>query len=228
MTAPDDDAFVALPPSSQIIPLAILSLVFAAWFALCYGGAAALAQFIPWRAQVELPIDARLPFWPGAAALYLTIGPALLLAPFVFRSVGALLPLFATLMLETAVAAALFLVFPVDDAPIVCCEPGPSGALFRLADALNLHHNNLPSLHVAFACTLALAYAHRVSRGGVWLLFAWAVAVTASTMFTRQHFLLDLLAGVVLALVCWRLAGPWARKPGVVSRFERALKSLAA
>ena len=74
MTARDDDAFVALPPRSQIIPLAILSLVFAAWFALCYGGAAALAQFIPWRVQVELPIDARLPFWPGVSSR-LTLTP---------------------------------------------------------------------------------------------------------------------------------------------------------
>ena len=228
MMGTNDDAFVALPSRSQITPLSILSLVFAAWFALCYGGAAALAQFIPWRVQVELPIDSRLPFWPGASALYLTIGPALLLAPFVLRSVAALLPLFATLILETAVAAALFLALPIDDAPIACCGPGPSGALFRLADALNLHHNNLPSLHVAFACTLALAYAQGASRGGVWLLFAWAVAVTASTMFTRQHFLLDVLAGVVLALICWRLAGSWARKSEVVGRFERALYGFGA
>ena len=224
MTGPAGDAFAALPPRSQITALAVLSLVFAAWFVLCYGGAAVLAQYIPWRVKVELPIDTRLPFWPGASALYLTIGPALLLAPFVFRRVAVLLPLFATLMLETAVAAVLFLAMPIDDAPIACCEPGPSGALFRLADALNLHHNNLPSLHVAFACTLALAYAQRASRGGVWLLFGWAVAVTASTMFTRQHFLLDVLAGVVLALICWRLAGSWARRPEVVSGFERWLK----
>lgn len=217
------DGFAALPPREQWASLAILSGVFAAWFVLCYGGAAALAQFIPWRVHVELPIDSRLPFWPAASALYLTIGPALLLAPFVFRDVAALLPLFATLMLETGIAAALFLLLPIDDAPIMCCEAGASGALFRLADTLNLHHNNLPSLHVAFACTLALAYAERMSRGGVWLLFAWAVAVTASTLFTRQHFVADVLAGALLALICWRFAGAWARREEVVRGFERVL-----
>jgi hypothetical protein len=45
-------ALVALPPRSEWSNLLLLTLTFAAWFGICYGGAAALAQYIPWRAHV--------------------------------------------------------------------------------------------------------------------------------------------------------------------------------
>jgi membrane-associated phospholipid phosphatase len=212
--------FAAWPPHCEWANLGILTLVFAAWFGACYGAGAWLAPFIPWRVSVELPLDSLLPLWPGAAGLYLTILPMLLLAPFVLRELASLLPLFAALMLETTIAVVFFLLLPIDDAPVACCEPGWSGALFRVADLVNLHHNNLPSLHVAFACTVALAYAPRASRAGAWALFAWAALVTLSTLFTHQHFVADVAAGVLLAAVCWRVAGAWARRPGVVSAFD--------
>lgn len=197
--------FAAWPPREEWGPLAARVVAFTGWFVLCYGGAAALASHIPWRMSVELPADEWLPFWPGAAALYLTIGPMLMLAPFVYRSGASLQPLFKVLMLETTVAALCFLLLPIDDAPVQVAEHGIAAAIFRIADVMNLHHNNLPSLHVAFACTLALAYAPRASRGGAALLYAWAVAVTLSTLFTRQHFVADVAAGVVLGVACWRL-----------------------
>lgn len=202
------EPFAALPPRSEWHSLTRQALVFAAWFALCYGGAAALVEHIPWRVDVKLPIDTQLPFWPGAAAWYLTITPMLLLAPFVFRSREGLRPLFNALMLETAVAAVLFLLLPIDDGIVTCCEADVAGVLFRLADFINLHHNNLPSLHVAFACTLAMAYATRATRAGAVALFAWAVVVTMSTLFTRQHFFADVLAGALLGILGWRLTSP--------------------
>ena len=225
-------AFAALPPRAEIVNLAVLSLLFAAWFGLCYGGGAFMAQYIPWRLDVQLPVDSQLPFWPGAAALYLTITPMLLLAPFVLRDLASLLPLFLALMLETGIAALAFLLLPVDDAPIACCEPGVSAVIFRIADAINLHHNNLPSLHVAFACTLALAFAPRASKSGALALYLWALLVSVSTLFTRQHFVVDVLAGAVLAMFCWKVAarssGRWLAAFDIELLVLRNLRRFAA
>ncbi len=212
--------FFALPPRAESANLILLTAAFAVWFGLCYGSGACFSQFIPWRVSVELPLDARLPFWPGAAALYLTIGPMMLLAPFVLRDLRSLLPLFGALMLETTLGVVCFLLLPVDDAPVACCQPGLAGELFQVADTMNLHHNNLPSLHVAFACTLAMALAPRAKRLGAALLFAWALVVTASTLFTHQHFIADVLAGALLAALSWRLAGSWAARPAVTAAFD--------
>src|SRR6187455_397856 len=165
----------------------ILSGVFALTFVLLYGGASVLSAYVPWRVPMMLPLDGQLPLVPGAAIVYLTIGPMLLLAPFMLRDLEAILPLFAALMLETAVAALCFMLLPVDPPAIDCCEPGLVGGLFQVADVLNLERNDLPSLHVAFAFTLAAAFSARTGRAGAVLLFAWAVATALSTLLTRQH-----------------------------------------
>lgn len=218
--------FLALPAREERANVTLLTIAFAAWFGLCYGLGAWAPPYLPWRVSVELPFDGSLPFWPGAALLYLTIGPVMLLAPFVLRDLRGLLPLFAALMCETAIGVICFLLLPVDDAPVACCQPGWAGEVFRIADTLNLQYNNLPSLHVAFAFTVAMAYAPRASRPGAGLLHAWALAVAVSTLLTRQHFVADVIAGALLAAACWRIAGSWARRPAVVASFDVELLCL--
>ena len=71
--------------------------------------------------------------------------------------------------------------------------------MFQLADVMNLERNDLPSLHVAFAFTLAMAFAPRARPVGRVLLYAWAIVTALSTLLTRQHHVLD-VAG-------WRAAG---------------------
>ena len=209
--------FLGRPAPEEVPALAILTLTFALTFAVLYGLGSALSEFVPWRLSVALPLDAGLPFWPGAAAIYLTILPVLLLAPFVLRDLASLLPLFVALMLETGIAFVCFILLPVDPPAITCCDQPLTSAVFGIADAINLERNYLPSLHVAFAFTAAAAFAPRAGRSGAGLLFCWAIAVAASTLLTRQHFIIDVIAGIVLAFLCWRLALQWARRPDVVS-----------
>jgi len=222
MTAP----FVSLPPRSERASLFILVVMFGVTFALLYGVSSAWSEFVPWRMSVALPVDETWPFWPAAAGIYLTITPMLLLAPFVLRDLASLLPLYVTLMLETAIAAACFLLLPVDGPATDCCEGTVSGALFRVADAMNLERNCFPSLHVAFACTAALAFAPRASRAGAVSLHVWAAAVAMSTLVTKQHFLVDVVAGYALALACWRFSKRWAARPRVLAAFDVELLCL--
>jgi len=214
------ERFLAWPSRAEAPGLFILAGVFALTFAVCYGGASVLSAWVPWRLPLMTALDERLPLVPGAAAVYLTIGPMLLLAPFVLRDLASLLPLFGALMLETVIAAVCFLLLPVDPPPVHCCEPGVAGSLFHAADVLNLERNDLPSLHVAFAFTLAAAFAARTRGAGFALLCAWAVATAISTLLTRQHHLLDVAGGLLLAALVWPLASRWARRPEVIAAFD--------
>ncbi|HET9474915.1 MAG TPA: phosphatase PAP2 family protein [Steroidobacteraceae bacterium] len=218
--------FLAWPPRAEAASLFILAGTFALTFILLYGGASALSAYVPWRVPMQLPLDARLPFIPGAAVIYLTIGPMLLAAPFVLRDLASFLPLFAALMFETAVAAVCFMLLPVDPPAIDCCEAGIAGAVFQLADVMNLERNDLPSLHVAFAGTLAIAFAPRAQPIGRVLLFAWAILTVLSTLLTRQHNLLDVVGGVLLTVIAWRVAGSWGRRPAVRAAFDVELLCL--
>jgi membrane-associated phospholipid phosphatase len=220
------DRFIGLPPRAEAVNLGLLAVTFALTFAVLYGAGSAWSAHVPWRVAVALPLDSRLPFWPAWAAIYLTISPMLLLAPFVLRDLARLLPLFAALMLETLIAFWGFMLLPVDPLVVTCCDNTLTKTVFDFADAINLERNDVPSLHVAFAVTAALAFAPRAGRVGAGLLFLWALAVAASTLLTRQHFIVDVIAGIALAVFCWHVAGRWARRADVLSAFDAELLAL--
>ncbi|MCB1036652.1 MAG: phosphatidic acid phosphatase, partial [Acidobacteria bacterium] len=146
----------AAPTGLDAWAAAFLTLGFSAFFLLVYGGASALSARIPWSCQGGWAFEGAIPFVPSAAALYLTVVPALALAPWILRSRGRLLPFAAALSAETALGGICFLLFPMVSSfpprPVAALS-GAGGLAFRLADFLNLERNELPSLHVAFAVT---------------------------------------------------------------------------
>jgi hypothetical protein len=100
-------------------------------------------------------------------------------------------PLFVALTAETLVAAACFVLFPAE---LPTVTPAELHGALGLARTLAMPRNALPSLHVAYALTVATALGERWRPA--WL--AWAAAIAASTVFTRQHWLLDVVGGAAL------------------------------
>lgn len=185
----------------------VICLAFALLFGVCYsftswwtiGYAASLPTSLPaW----DLPFERHLPFVPSTSLIYLTITPALLLAPFLLRR-ERIAPLAIALSVETLVASACFLLFPQTTAFPPRIVTGAARIPFALADALNLDYNTFPSLHVAFACSAAWAYATTRRRAFFWS--AWSVAVAASTLLMHEHHLADIAAGAVLAVASMSL-----------------------
>jgi len=72
--------------------------------------------------------------------------------------------------------------------------------------------NLFPSLHVSLAFLCALAVAH-VRPNWHLRLMAWASLVGVSTLFTRQHYAIDVVGGALVAFVGWQffLAGSKAK-----------------
>ena len=54
------------------------------------------------------------------------------------------------------------------------------------------------SLHVA-QCFIAALVCHRVHRGAGAVAGVWAFLVALSTLFTKQHYVVDVLGGILLA-----------------------------
>lgn len=83
-------------------------------------------------------------------------------------------------------------------------SPAPIQELYHTS-GLVLPYANLPSMHVAFATLTAAMLATVVlSRG--WRLAATSAAllITVGTLTLKEHFVLDAVAGVLLALATWR------------------------
>jgi membrane-associated phospholipid phosphatase len=108
----------------------------------------------------------------------------------------------------------VFLVFPVA-MPRAALGSSLSERLLSLIYAGDFHPavTSFPSLHVIFAWLIFC-----MCRGGRWgrvgdvVIFAVALGITISTMFVKQHIILDAATGVVWAMASWKVAGILYRK----------------
>jgi len=167
--------------------------------------------------------DARLPYVPAFSVIYLGcflfwIASYALAA----RAGGELLLRVAlTAVLVNMTAAVIFVVFPTEiERPEITCG-GLYGFLLRVIYFFDSPVNLFPSLHCAISwlCVLA-AFGAPLSLG--WKLFAlaFALAVFASTVLIRQHYLLDILGGWALTQLVWMLT---AHTPRLLERTETLL-----
>ena len=180
-----------------------LSLLFLVAFYLVYGTANLISS---WRGAQEVPalsIEAEMPFVPEFSIFYLSLYPLMYFALFLFPTREQLLPLFRVFCLELLIAGVIFVVFPTQfSAAISPPREGIASYLFWIADTLNLEYNAFPSLHVAFACSIADLYSRKLPLFSSSVVGVWVLGIVCSTVVLHQHRLLDVLGGVVLALLC--------------------------
>jgi hypothetical protein len=180
-----------------------LSYLFFKIFYSVYGGASLIAKLrrAP-STDFYFPWEMHLPFIPAWSVVYLTVPLLLLLTPFILRTWRTFTPFVLTLTVETLIAGVFFLVVPVTQAFPPRVAHGFFGAVFHLADRLNLDYNKFPSLHIAFAVTAAIVFGRQCGWLGRTLFALWIGAVGASTLLIHEHQILDLATGLALGLLC--------------------------
>jgi diacylglycerol O-acyltransferase len=162
-----------------------------------------------WGVAVERTWYAALadhPLVAGAAHLYyadsIYLAPAVVAILLVVRDVERYRAMRTTFVAVTLLAYAAFRVYPVappcllPGSGIVCAEPSPPDPFAAM-----------PSLHVAWATVTALGLVLLSSRVWVRALGVAHVAVTiAVVLATGHHFVLDALAGFVVAVGVFALS----------------------
>lgn len=150
------------------------------------------------RYDFWLPLDGWIPFWPSTWVVYASFYVLLPLAAWWARP-GEYGRTLLAVLTANACCWVGFVLFPAHypRPPLDGVSP------VWLHDALasmwrdDLPGNTLPSIHVTTSLLVALRL--REARGGpVWLL--WGGAIALSTLTVKQHFVADVVAGVVLAL----------------------------
>lgn len=157
--------------------------------------------------RTHLPWDDYFPFEPGWVWAYLLpylFGPMIVGMLTVqtfhwFVSRG---------LVIVALSLSIFIVYPTQTAPREAAnlDDGPTARLYNfMIETDDPPANAAPSLHVSLTCLLALALLRDFPRW--WPLSCLGVAVVwLSTLLTRQHHLIDVGTGVLLAcavVVCW-------------------------
>lgn len=154
----------------------------------------------------EIAVDRALPLRPSWMLVYGSL--------YVFAFFMPLLVVRQQELLRRALRAFLavmlvsylgFLLFPTA-APRPAEVPGDGfwAWSLRLAYGIDPPHGCFPSLHVAYSCVSALA-CWRVHRGVGAAAALWAALIGVSTLYTKQHYLVDVLAGALVAYAAYLL-----------------------
>jgi hypothetical protein len=182
--------------------------------AVLYTGASLLTR----DRAVLIPMfdwEAAIPFRPHTVWICLAQYPMLLIAFIACRDparCGRFL--YATVIVQTLAALTYVLVplrFPRPPLPPAGELEAITTALATTLHAIDVPVNCFPSLHVG-SCLLALFL---IARERAWVVACFAIAAAlciASTLTFKQHYRIDLPAGLVLAAGGWWAAGWLGRR----------------
>jgi membrane-associated phospholipid phosphatase len=194
--------------------------------------AAALLSFIGYFGTSHIPglavhpvpstwIDRAIPLLPATAYGYVSLYPLLLgnLVYLVPRP-QALLPLLRAFILANVLSGIWFVCYRTTaERPPLPQEPG--AGLLGLLWSIDPPYNALPSLHTLYSVLIGVAHM-RWRSPYRWMIAAWAAVVIASTLTTKQHQLVDVIAGIIFAglIARWLLANLRPEQLGPVADYQ--------
>jgi hypothetical protein len=193
----------------KLVAYSIVSVVFAVPY---YAN-----QYVSLRPLVTMPetwLDRLVPFQPGATWLYVSWYMMLAVSPLLLATRDHLRRYAAGIVVMGVVANLVFLLSPTGvPRPVV---DGSADAIYRLVTSFDKPVNACPSLHAALAVFTTLWFARLcyaeprlpLRRPSAWAaaMWVWTLAIFYGTVATRQHVVLDLLAGTLLGMGCFVLS----------------------
>lgn len=181
-----------------------------------------------------LAVDRLMPLVPVWALVYGALYAFLIVVPvFVVQQRELIRRTVWAYLTVWVVAYVCFLLYPtVAPRADTVTVPGQGFAVWGLQTLYDADppYNCFPSIHVAhsFVSALACSRVHR-SLGRIAIVVASLVAL--STLFTKQHYVADLVAGILLALAAWGMflrGYPRASTPALERRVAPGLALCAA
>lgn len=155
----------------------------------------------------EVALDRALPLMPAWAIVYGALYLFLILLPiFVVRQEELIRrTVFAYLLIWITAYVFFFVLYPTA-APRPARVIGEGFAVWGLRNLYSSDppYNCFPSLHVAHSFVSALACSRVHRRLGI-VATICATLVAVSTLFTKQHYVLDVIAGVILAFIAYAI-----------------------
>jgi membrane-associated phospholipid phosphatase len=148
----------------------------------------------------ELALDRAIPLEPAWMLVYGSLYIFVVVLPLlVVRERTLIRRALRAYLLVMALSYAVFLMYPTSaPRPDAVSGEGFAPWTLRIMYDIDPPYNCFPSLHVAYAFVSALAcfrVHRRLGRAAV----AWAALISVSTLFTKQHYALDVIAGAAAA-----------------------------
>ena len=177
-------------------------------YVIAYWGTALLACRSP-TILVPTLIDEGIPAIEAAIWLYASVIPLVIVALWTPDGLTRARMVVSVALACTA-AGVLFVLYPTAIPRMSPASSSMTGYAWQVLYAMDTRCHAFPSLHAAFAL-IAAAAMWRAGRGWRIIGLIWASGVLASALLVKQHFLIDLLAGLCVGALAQtagnRLAG---------------------
>lgn len=201
----------------------ILPLLFAFAFNMAvYAGARMIAR--EWKHyNIESRLDRMIPLWTPSAAVYIGcyLFWALNYVLIARQEKQNVCRFFAADFLSRVVCLIVYLVFPTTNTrPLIEPDGLWNKALLAVYE-VDAADNLFPSIHclVSWFCYIGLRGREEVPRWYRGASCVMAILVCISTLTTKQHVLIDVFGGVLLAEACYWIA----KRPLVWESYEKVL-----
>ena len=164
----------------------------------------------PHRIFLRTRLDELLPVVPALVIPYVSATPFIAASMMVF--LGARVRVFrsaaAAMIIAWAISYTLyfFLQSYIERPQITGTDL--TSRMVQTVYATDNPYNAFPSLHVSLSTILAMHW-RRVDRRIGAVVAIWVALIIASTVLIRQHYLADVIAGLVVAVTATRLAWRW-------------------
>ena len=151
----------------------------------------------------EVPLDRAMSLQPAWMLVYGSLYVFVLLPLLVVRQEQLFRRAMQAYLMVLTVAYIGFVAYPtVAPWPAEVLGEGFSAWCLRLQYSLDQQYNCFPSLHVAHSFVSALT-CYRVHRGVGFAAVLWASLIGISTLYTKQHYVVDVIAGTLMAYIAY-------------------------
>jgi membrane-associated phospholipid phosphatase len=154
--------------------------------------------------SLELTVDNRIPLLPAFVLPYLSLYVLLVISLWRFLKAETRIFTIAALAisLDLVISYLVFFFYQTRVERPVILGSDVSSSILRTIYSLDKPFNAFPSLHTSLSTLLALLWGRIGSRIQP-AIALWAVFIIASTLFTKQHYIADVLGGVAVALISY-------------------------
>jgi membrane-associated phospholipid phosphatase len=150
------------------------------------------------------PLDNEIPFIPSFIWIYHTLLPVFFYTIYKFNIAKEFYLLFWSATLATFLISVCYVLLP-SFYPYPTFEPTTTSEwLTYWTHKIDGASNTFPSGHVGFSWLLYLSIAHSVeNRKYKRYYLVWAMLIAVSTLVLKQHYIVDIFAGWLLAMACF-------------------------
>jgi len=152
----------------------------------------------------EFALDRAIPLQPIWMLAYGSIWIFAFLPVFVVRQPELTRRSMLAFLTVIGIAYLGFLLFPTMLPRPAIAGDGFFAESLEVIYSLDPPYNCFPSLHVAWAFVAALT-CYRVHRRVGFIALAWATTIGVSTLYTKQHYVVDVIAGIAIAYAAYIL-----------------------